>query len=140
MTSRYLTSYQPPRPIPQVEYEVSHHQNCGQDRPLVTSIGTFPTLQDAQDFAQDVLGSMLNQYKSRGWSGYCCNDIDLEFRGLIARLVGEQEYEYLSEVQIHVREKAYQLVQSPFDSVDTGVHIRCFLSGDDLFPVFLTPQ
>jgi hypothetical protein len=22
----------------------------------------------------------------------------------------------------------------------TGVHIRCFLSSDDLFPVFLTPQ
>jgi hypothetical protein len=23
---------------------------------------------------------------------------------------------------------------------NTGVHIRCFLSSDDLFPVFLTPQ
>jgi hypothetical protein len=121
MTSEYLDLYQPPRSIPQVEYELSHHQNCGQDQVLVTSVGTFATLQDAQDSAQHLLQTTLNQYMSRGWCGFYCNDIDLEFRGLISGLLSQDDYTYLSEIQIHAREKAHQVIQPHFDGVEAWV-------------------
>lgn len=89
-----------------MECELSHHQYCGQDRVLITSVGRFSTLHDAQDAAQDLLQTSLNQYMARGWIGFYCNDIDLEYRGLMACFISEQEHIYLSEIQIHAREKA----------------------------------
>ncbi|KAF3050522.1 hypothetical protein E8E11_009040 [Didymella keratinophila] len=121
MTSRFVDPYQPPKPIPQAEYEVSHHQYCGQDRVLLTSVSTFPILHDAQDSAQDLLQTTLNQYMSRGWIGFYCNDIDLEHRGLIAGYLSEQEHVYLSEIQTHAREKADQTVQPHADGVEAWV-------------------
>ncbi|KAF2624143.1 hypothetical protein BU25DRAFT_413714 [Macroventuria anomochaeta] len=121
MASQHLTPYQPSThsltQTPQLEYEVSHHQDCGQDKLLVMKIGTFPTLQDAQDAAQTLLRSVLDCYISEGWSGYYCNDIDLEYKGLITGLVGEQEYECLSEVHIYAREKSYVPFQGQLDGI-----------------------
>jgi len=118
MTSRFVDPYQAPKPIPQVEYELSHHQYCGQDQVPATSVGTFPILHDAQDSAQDLLQTTLNQYMSRGWIGFYCNDIDLEYRGLIAGYLSEQEHVYLSEIQIHALEKADQAVQPHADGIE----------------------
>jgi hypothetical protein len=101
----------------EVEYEVSHHQNFGQNQILITKIGLYPTLQDAQDAAQDALRSALKQYISKGWLGYYCSDINLEYRGLITGRVGEQQCKYLSEIRIHVREKPYE----PFSAQLAGV-------------------
>ena len=112
MALQFLTPYQPSAhdstQTLQLEYEVTHHQNCGQDQLLITRIGTFSSLQDAQDAAQDVLRSMLDDYISKGWSGYYCMDIDLDYIGLITGLIGAQNYECLSEIHIHARERVYE--------------------------------
>jgi hypothetical protein len=121
MTSRFVDPHQLPKPIPQVKYELSHHQYCGQDRVLVTSVGIFTTLHDSQDSAQDLLQTTLNQYMSRGWIGSYCDDIDLQYSGLIAGYLSEQEHVYLSEIQIHAREKADQTVQSHTDGIAAWV-------------------
>lgn len=84
--------YQPPKPIPQVEYELSHHQYCSKDQVLVTSVSTYLILHDAQKATQNLRQTTLIQYMSRGWIGVYCNDIDLEYRGLIAGYLSEQEH------------------------------------------------
>lgn len=122
MTSRFVDPYQPPEPIPQVGYELSHRQYCGQGRIPVTSIGTFPTLRDAQDSTQDLLRTTLNQYRQKGWIGFYCNDINLEYRGLIAGYLSEKEHVYLSEIQLHAREKADHSVHSHLDGVEAWVY------------------
>lgn len=94
------------QPTPQLEYDVLHSQNLGQDQVLVTTIATFATLEDAQDAAQYTLSTVLDQYLMNGWSGYYCNDIDLALRGLITGLVNEHAYECLSEVCIIAKETA----------------------------------
>ncbi|KAF1350415.1 hypothetical protein EJ07DRAFT_159561 [Lizonia empirigonia] len=89
---------------PQLEYEVLHFQNHGQDQISSTKIGAFATLEDAQHTAQVALRAALDHYLARGWSGYYCNDIDLQTRGLITGLVSEQAYKCLSEICIFARE------------------------------------
>lgn len=88
----------------QLEYEVLHFQNHGQDQISSTKVGIFATLEDAQHAAQVALRAALDHYLAKGWSGYYCNDIDLEMRGLITGLVSEQAYECLSEICIFAKE------------------------------------
>ena len=109
MESQYPSPHQLPgrnaaRPS-KAEYEVSHHQNIGQAQVWITTVGLYPTLQLAELAAHNTLKSVLERYMAKGWTGYYCNRIDLEYRGLITGCVDNQQYESLSEVQINVREK-----------------------------------
>lgn len=109
------SQHPPPKRTTQIEYEVSHHQNCGQDRLLITSLGLAATLGDAQRLAQGVLRRILGQYAARGWSGCYCSAIDLDFRGLVAGLAHDSQHVYLSEVQIHARHVAGRTVDAGYD-------------------------
>ncbi|UPX15766.1 uncharacterized protein EKO05_0006205 [Ascochyta rabiei] len=122
MSSGHLTTYQPstydPTPPRQFNYEVLHFQNRGQNQIASTKIGTFASLQDAQHAAQDTLRSALEGCLAKGWIGYYCNDIDLEFRGLITGLVGEIDYACLSEVHIYAKARPYEPFQGQPASAD----------------------
>lgn len=111
MTSQFSASYRPSNQTSlqlHVEYEVSHHQNRGQDQSLVTKIGTFSKLEEAQRAAQEALRSVLNCYIARGWTGYFCNVIDLEYRGLITGKVAPERFEALSEIHIDAFETIHR--------------------------------
>jgi hypothetical protein len=119
MTSIYPNMLQPSW-SPNLGYQVLHHRNCGHNGVSSLDIDTFITLQEAQRKAQDDLVSALHQYITNGWNGYYCNDIDLDMRGLVTRLVtidnangtSRQAYDWLSEVHIYAVERLNELFHS----------------------------
>ena len=58
-----------------------HHQHFGQNQILITKIGLYPTLQNAQDATQGALNLALKQYIAKAWLAYYCSDIDMEYEG-----------------------------------------------------------
>lgn len=90
-------------------YEVLHYRNIGRNEISRLSIGFFATLQDAQRQAQEVLMVAVDDYRAIGWTGYYCNAVDLEMKGLITGVVtgpysnsiDGKVYDWLSEVHIY---------------------------------------
>lgn len=111
---------------PQLDYEVVHYRNCGNDQICGVKTGRFTTLQEAQRNAKDTLMSAVNDYAAAGRHGFYHNEIDLVLRGLVtggvtvhsANGASEQVYECLSEVHIYAVKKPYEPFQSQMVLID----------------------
>ncbi|KAJ8118082.1 hypothetical protein OPT61_g850 [Boeremia exigua] len=100
-SASFNVMYVPPQP--HLEYEVTHHHYRGPHQIFVSRIGIFSTLRSAQRNAQEAFNSALNHYIAKGFTGYYCDDIDLDRRGLVTGLTGPDQYTPLSEIHIRVR-------------------------------------
>ena len=103
MARRYRPRTRRPASDPHNVYEVQQHCRLGQYQVLVTTMGFFPDYPLAQNAAQQLLRTLVDEYYSRGYTGHIYSQINLKTRGLITRQVGPHEQEPLSEVHIYKR-------------------------------------